>query len=424
MVRFKKDDGSNYPDWIEYSFNDMADYKKGPFGSALKKEIFVPKSKNTVKVYEQQNVIGKDWKLERYFITKEYSKKLKSFAVTSGDILVSCAGTIGEVYVIPEEAEEGIINQALMRIRTNNKIVDRDFYIYVFSNMIDKFSRVYSNGSALKNIPPFADLKRQTALIPCLIEQHKITNFLSNVDEVILYQEQEIDNLLKQKNGVLQKLFSQEVRFNADDGSKYPDWEEKDFYDIFNMHQNNTFSRDMLNYESGGIYNIHYGDVLIKFGSIIDCNKDILPYVNTDVAISKYSTESYIKDGDIIIADTAEDYTAGKVSEVLNVEDKKILSGLHTMLCRPKIKFSRKFLGYYMNSEIYHKQIVRLLVGTKVYSINKKVISTTSISFPCLEEQEKIASFLSDFDDAINYAKQELENWNNIKKGLLQQMFI
>ena len=70
MIRFKKDDGTFFPDREEKTFEELADYKKGPFGSALKKEIFVPKSNDTVKVYEQQNAIGHDWKLERYIISK------------------------------------------------------------------------------------------------------------------------------------------------------------------------------------------------------------------------------------------------------------------------------------------------------------------------------------------------------------------
>ena len=86
--------------WEQRKFDDLADYKKGPFGSALKKDMFVPKSDMTVKVYEQQNAINKDWHLERYFITEEYANKLSGFRVEGGDIIVSCAGTIGETYEI------------------------------------------------------------------------------------------------------------------------------------------------------------------------------------------------------------------------------------------------------------------------------------------------------------------------------------
>ena len=172
-------------DWEQRKFDEMADYKKGPFGSALKKDIFVPKSKDTVKVYEQQNAINKNWKLERYFITKDYANQLKSFETHAGDIIISCAGTIGEIYELPSNSEAGIINQALMRVRVNEKIVSKDLYKIIFSNMIDDFSKEHSNGSAMKNIPPFSDLKPMIALIPNNNEQIRISIFMNEIDNLI-----------------------------------------------------------------------------------------------------------------------------------------------------------------------------------------------------------------------------------------------
>lgn len=173
-------------DWEQRKFGDLADYKKGPFGSAITKDMFVLKSDASIKVYEQQNAINKDWTLERYFLPKEYVlTKLKAFEVHGGDIIVSCAGTIGEIYEIPENAECGVINQALMRVRVNEKIIDKKLFIIVFSNMIDDFTRTHSNGSAIKNIPPFADLKPMEVLIPPIKEQKKISEYFENLDHLI-----------------------------------------------------------------------------------------------------------------------------------------------------------------------------------------------------------------------------------------------
>ena len=148
-IRFK---GFN-DDWEQNKFGELADYKKGPFGSAITKSMFVPKDDDSIKVYEQQNAINKDWSLERYFLPKSYvADKLKSFEVHSGDIIVSCAGTIGEIYEIPDNAESGVINQALMRVRVDENAVDKKMFITLFSNMIDAFTRTHSNGSAIKNI--------------------------------------------------------------------------------------------------------------------------------------------------------------------------------------------------------------------------------------------------------------------------------
>lgn len=173
-------------DWEQRKFGELAEYKKGPFGSAITKSMFVPKSDDSVKVYEQQNAINKDWSLERYFLPKEYAyTRLKAFEVHSGDIIVSCAGTIGEIYEIPDNAEYGVINQALMRVRVNEKIVDKRMFIIAFSNMINEFTRTHSNGSAIKNIPPFADLKPMKVLMPSMEEQRVISEYFEKIDNLI-----------------------------------------------------------------------------------------------------------------------------------------------------------------------------------------------------------------------------------------------
>ena len=201
------------------------------------------------------------------------------------------------------------------------------------------------------------------------------------------------------------------------------EWEEKNFYEVFDILQNNTFSRDQLNNENGIVRNIHYGDVLIKYGDYIDCQKEKLPFINLENNLSKYEDTSYVKNGDIIIADTAEDYTAGKVTEICNVKDCKILSGLHTFLCRPKFEFASKFLGYKLNSGSYHNQIAPLVAGTKVYSINRKAIGETTITYPSKAEQQKIADFLSNVDSIITAETKILNTLQKKKKALMQKLF-
>lgn len=195
--------------WEQRKFGDLADYKKGPFGSALKKDMFVPRNETTVKVYEQQNAINKDWTLERYFITKEYAQKLSGFKVEGGNIIVSCAGTIGEIYEIPMDAESGIINQALMRIKVNEFIVDKKMFLILFTNMIDDFTRVHSNGSAIKNIPPFSDLKSMEVLIPKMEEQKKISEYITNLDHLITLHQRKCNELKEVKRFMLQNMFPQ-----------------------------------------------------------------------------------------------------------------------------------------------------------------------------------------------------------------------
>ena len=171
--------------WEWCRLDSIGVYKKGPFGSALTKSIFVKKSNDTVKVYEQKNAIYKNEKLGDYYITKEYFEAhMKGFEVNSGDIIVSCAGTIGETFILPDNIEKGIINQALMRIRLFNSVYKPYFLIY-FDYIIKKAAQQTSKGSAIKNIPPFDIFKQMPFPIPPIQEQERIVNRLENIIKII-----------------------------------------------------------------------------------------------------------------------------------------------------------------------------------------------------------------------------------------------
>lgn len=167
--------------WKWIRFGNIGLFKKGPFGSALTKSMFVPKGKNTVKVYEQQHAINKDNTLGTYYITREYfDDSMSGFEVLPGDIIVSCAGTIGETYIMPDDIEQGIINQALMRV-TLAEGVNRKFFQYYFDANLKKSAQNESNGSAIKNIPPFDVMKNWYFPIPPLEEQERIVEKIENI---------------------------------------------------------------------------------------------------------------------------------------------------------------------------------------------------------------------------------------------------
>ena len=160
--------------WALIRLDDIGIYRKGPFGSSLTKSMFVPKGADTVKVYEQKNAIQKDHTLGTYYITRQYyESKMRSFTVEPGDILVSCAGTIGETYVLPEHIEFGIINQALMRM-TIFAPIDLDYFLLYFDYVLKETAKESSKGSAIKNIPPFEIFKKLILPLPPLEEQKRI----------------------------------------------------------------------------------------------------------------------------------------------------------------------------------------------------------------------------------------------------------
>lgn len=176
--KIKEIDG-NFPyeipkNWEWIRFGNVGLFKKGPFGSALTKSMFVLKGEDTVKVYEQQHAINKNCSLGTYYITREYfDDYMCGFEVMPGDIIVSCAGTIGETYIMPDDIEHGIINQALMRV-TLAEGVNKKFFQYYFDANLKKSALEESNGSAIKNIPPFDVMKNWYFPIPPLEEQERI----------------------------------------------------------------------------------------------------------------------------------------------------------------------------------------------------------------------------------------------------------
>ena len=180
------------------------------------------------------------------------------------------------------------------------------------------------------------------------------------------------------------------------------DWELQTFDETFRVISNNTLSRENLNNRGGAVRNIHYGDILTKFPEVLDCNEKEIPYVN-ELSLLSSSTQ-LLQDGDIVVADTAEDETVGKVIEVQNLGDSKLVAGLHTIPCRVKKgDFAPGWLGCYMNSDLFHNQIFEVLL-------------------PHNDEQKKIGMYLSNIDHLITLHQRKCDKYSNIKKGMMSDL--
>lgn len=201
------------------------------------------------------------------------------------------------------------------------------------------------------------------------------------------------------------------------------DWEQRKLGDVLVSLQNNTLSRADLSNEAGVAKNVHYGDVLIKFGEVLDVSKEQLPMISDESILTKYKT-SFLQNGDVIIADTAEDTTVGKCSEIVGLNDEVVLSGLHTIPYRPVEKFAPKYLGYYLNSDAYHNQLLPLMQGIKVTSISKSAMQDTDIIYPkSKEEQTEIGNYFDALDHLITLHQRKCEETKKLKKYMLQKMF-
>ncbi len=191
--------------WKWMRVGEIGIYKKGPFGSSLTKSMFIPKSDSAVKVYEQKNAIQKDATLGNYYISKSYyEEKMQGFALEPGDIIVSCAGTIGETYVLPKNMEMGIMNQALMRMNISGHI-NLEYFLIYFDHVLKINAQRSSQGTAIKNIPAFDIFKKMLFPVPPIEEQQRI------VDRVNVLMEK-----LDEFSEIEQQLLALKANFPAD----------------------------------------------------------------------------------------------------------------------------------------------------------------------------------------------------------------
>ena len=340
----------------------------------------------------KENVI----KTTKEKITEEGAKH--SRYVRKGDLILSNSMSFGRPYILEID---GCIHDGWLLIQDLEKLFDKKYLCYLLdSDTVKHQYRKYAAGGVVINLN--SELVRSVSVfIPKVQEQEKIASFLTLIDKKIEKQKELIELLKKYKRGLL------ECRFD----------------EIFQILRNNTLSRECLNYTNVGVKNIHYGDILVKYNTCINDEIDKIPNINSDINFNKISDDNYLKVGDVILADTAEDYTVGKACEIVSCKV-KILSGLHTIPCRPTQNFAKGYLGYYLNSAEYHDKLIPLITGIKVSAISKKEIKKTIIKYPIYKEQEKIANLLLLIENKLNSNIKKLELFETYKKGLLQQLFI
>ena len=266
----------------------------------------------------------------------------------------------------------------------SNLNIDGKFGCYMLYRLLQKEKNL-TQGTSIKGITK-EELLNKEILVPKQQEQELIGKYFSTLDHLITLHQRKLLDWLK-------------VGKNA--------WEQRKLGEVLVSLQNNTLSRAELSSETGVAKNVHYGDVLIKFGEVLDVRKESLPMISDESVLTKYKA-SFLQNGDVIVADTAEDSTVGKCSEIAGLNDEVVLSGLHTIPYRPIEKFASGYLGYYLNSSAYHNQLIPLMQGIKVTSISKSVMQNTDIVYPnSLKEQQKIGAYFSTLDHLITLHQQK-----------------
>ena len=359
------------------------------------------------------------------FINDEFYEKQKEKWLHTGDIVMVQSGHVGHAAVIPEELDNTAAHALIMFKNPKEKI---EPYFLNYEYQTDKAKKKIENittGNTIKHILA-SDMQEFEVDVPKCKEQKVIASYFCKLDHLITLHQRKYKKLKNVKKSMLEKMFPSkgckvaEIRFSG----FTDDWEQRKLKDILVNLQNNTLSRVDLSNEAGVAKNVHYGDVLIKFGEVLDVNKETLPMISDESVLMKYKA-SFLQNGDVIVADTAEDSTVGKCSEIDGLLDEVVLSGLHTIPYRPIEKFASGYLGYYLNSSVYHNQLIPLMQGIKVTSISKSAMQDTDIVYPkSVEEQGKIGDYFRSLDRLITLHQRKVEILKFIKKLLLEKMLV
>lgn len=354
--------------------------------------------------------IGTFGKLADAYITRElFSSFKRQYSYPQkGDILISAAGTIGRT--VEFDGNDAYFQDSnIVWIGHDESVVYNKYLKWCYTGIKWQtedggiVTRLYNNNLRNSLIP-----------VPPRPEQEKIAEALSDVDALLAAITKLIEKKRAIKQGAMQQLLTGKKRLAGFTGK----WVEKRFDECFDLVGNNTFAREFMCEDTHGIANIHYGDVLIRYGSVLDCSRTAVPSLLDSVACK---TE-LLKEGDVIIADTAEDETVGKAIEIRGLKDRCAVAGLHTIACRPRFVFAAGWLGYYINSSAFHDQLLPLITGTKVSSISKAGLRTTVLHVPDLTEQKAIASVLSDMDAEIAALEAKRAKYESVKQGMMQEL--
>lgn len=396
-LRFKADDGSNYPDLVEIKIGDAIKEAKRPLDMKddEKYQLVTVKRRN-------EGIVSRGMFYGRDILVKNY------YTVKKGDYIISKRQVIhGANGIVPPELDDAIVSNEYMVLSDSSTLLVNYLALYSMTKKMYHMFYISSYGVDIeKMFFNVDDWKKKKIMVPCIKEQQKIVELFSLIDTVIEKQKETVSAWEERKKGVMQKLFSQEVRFKADDGSEFPEWEEKKLGDICKTFSGGTpKSGEARYYENGTIS-------FIRSGEIHD-DKTELRITNDGL---NESSAKMVDIGDILYAlygATSGEVDISKIKGAIN----------QAILCiRPLDDFNRKFIVEILRHN--KENILRTYLQGGQGNLSAQIIQSLVFDFPCLAEQQKIADCLSSFDEVIEKQKATLAAWEELKKGLLQQMFV
>ena len=400
-LRFKEFDGC----WVQKIISEIADVRGGkrlPKGYSLQEEN---NGFPYITVTDMENGTVNLEKIR--YVPLEVIDQIKRYRISVDEIYISVAGTLGLVGIIPQELNNANLTENADKL-TNIKC--NQFYLlhYLNNGSLSKLIDSVSTIGAQPKLALYA-IQGMPIFLPSLDEQTKISSFLSAVDEKISQLSQKHQLLSQYKQGMMQKILSQQIRFKADDGSEFEEWESRTLAEVGENIIGLTYSPTDVTNDGSGILVLRSSN--IKNGRL---NKNDQVRVN-----KKIKDKILVQPNDILIC--TRNGSQRLIGKSVIINDNEVMTfGAFMSVYRSQYN---RFIAYLMQTPWFFEQ-VQMNLGARINQITTGTLNEFTFDFPCLEEQTKIANFLSAIDQKIEVIEQQIEQAKQWKKGLLQQMFV
>ncbi len=386
--------------------NNVEEMFIGPFGSSLKNDCFVEESEAYCMVYEQKHAIQKTMNLETRYVNEQKYTELKRFNVKGGDIIVSCRGTIGETYVVPDDAPLGIMHPSIMKIRLKDGVYDKKYFDLLLKSRLKKHESE-ANGSGVKMAISATALGKELFPVPTMSEQNEISKIISTVSDIIVKRKKELnklDNLIKARFVEL---------FGRPEDKKYPSVRLGDYAKLQGGYA--FKSKDFVD----------EGVPLVQIGNV---NKDYLDWdvVNAvpEEYIDKYS-EFALSKGDLVMAMTRpiiKSLDSVKIAKVAE-DDLPCLLNQRVGRFQIKDKIHPVFLEILCKTDDFKDYVERMSGNSLQPNISSKQVEDYIIILPPIELQEKFAEFVKQVDKSKVAVQKALDEAQLLFDSLMQKYF-
>lgn len=401
-MRFKRDDGTVFPDWSSSEIGNVADTCSGGTPSTSVSEYWdgpiqwlTPTEINSKYVHNSKRTI-----------TSAGIASSSAKLLPIGALLLTTRATIGACSINNFDGDVST-NQGFQSLICKSSLFNEYAYYAITRDKFQKELIKHASGSTFLEISS-KNLKKLPIPIPCLEEQQKIASFFSTLDQKIELNERKLEALEKLKKGVIQKIFSQKLRFKDKLGTPYPTWKTAPLgYEAFvfdGTHQTPKYTLDG-----------------IPFVSVEDINSlsSITKYISEEAYLTDFKASCRAKKGDIFMT------RIGDIGTPSICPKDDIAYYVSLALIKCKNNLSNNFLKFAIESDKFQSELRKRSILTAFpKKINTGEIGKCLISLPCMDEQQKIASFFSALDQKIELNERKLEGLKKLKKGLMQQMFV